>query len=185
MEGTEAREPAGRHPRNPRLVKALACIGLAALTLLSACRKDPSDEVTTGMVGKAEPGWNFSTPSGTAIASKDFAGKTHLVVFWATWCGPCKMEIDELKALRKQFPKNFEVVGLSVDESVGEVPRTITETGIDYPIAVGATPLFDSLHFDGIPKSYLVDKEGIVRAEFDGLTDRAQLAAAVAKVMKD
>lgn len=153
--------------------------------VLSACRKDPSDEVASGMVGKAEPGWSFSTPSGTAIASKDFAGKSHLVVFWATWCGPCRMEIDELKAVRKQFPKDFEVVGLSVDESVGTVPTMIQEAGIDYPVAVGATPLFDSLGFDGIPKSYLVDRHGIVQAEFDGLTDRGQLAAAVAKVLKD
>lgn len=166
-------------------MKALSVLGLCGLSLLAACRKDPSDAVSSGMVGKAAPGWSFSTPSGTAIASKDFAGKTHLVVFWATWCGPCKMEVDELKALRKQFPKDVEVVGLSVDESVGEVPRTMQEIGIDYPVAVGATPLFDSLGFDGIPKSYLVDKEGVVRAEFDGLTDRAQLAAAVAKVLKD
>lgn len=166
-------------------MKALSVLGLCGLSLLAACRKDPSDAVSSGMVGKVAPGWSFSTPSGTAIASKDFAGKAHLVVFWATWCGPCKMEVDELKALRKQFPKDVEVVGLSVDESVGEVPRTMQEIGIDYPVAVGATPLFDSLGFDGIPKSYLVDKEGVVRAEFDGLTDRAQLAAAVAKVLKD
>lgn len=154
--------------------------------VLSACRKDPSDEASAGgMVGKAAPAWNFSTVNGTAIASKDFEGKAHLVVFWATWCGPCRMEIDELKAVRKQFPKDFEVVGLSVDESIGTVPNMIQEAGIDYPVAVGATPLFDSLGFDGIPKSYLVDKNGTVRAEFDGLTDRGQLAAAVAKVLKD
>jgi thiol-disulfide isomerase/thioredoxin len=121
---------------------------------------------------------------GKPIASKDFAGKTHLVVFWATWCNPCRMEIDELKAVRAQFPTDFEVVGLSVDETVSAVPLMIQETGMNYPVAVGAFSLFDSLGFDGIPKSYLVDRNGIVRQEFDGLVDRGQLAAAITRAQK-
>jgi thiol-disulfide isomerase/thioredoxin len=167
-------------------VRILGTLGFAALLGLSACRKDASDTDAAGpLTGKPEPQWTLSTVDGRGISSRDFAGKAHLVVFWATWCGPCRMEIDELKALRGQFPRNFEVVGLSVDESVGAVPQTIQQAGIDYPVAVGASPLFDSLHFDGIPRSYLVDAKGTVREEFDGLVDRGQLAAAVARVLKE
>jgi thiol-disulfide isomerase/thioredoxin len=179
MEGSQARQPIGRHARHLGLLTLIL-----SLLALGGCRKGDSPG-SSGLVGQPEPNWSYTTPEGKPIASADFKGRTHMVVFWATWCGPCRQEVDELKAIRTQFAKDsLEIVGLSVDESVSAVPVSVHELQIDYPVAVGAFPLFDSLHFDGIPRSYLVDSKGIVREEFDGLTDRDQLAAAVARALK-
>ena len=179
MEGSQARQPIGRHARHLGLLTLIL-----SLLALGGCRKGDSPS-SSGLVGQPEPSWSYVTPEGKPIASADFKGRTHMVVFWATWCGPCRQEVEELKAVRTQFSKDsLEIVGLSVDESVSPVPVSMQELKIDYPVAVGAFPLFDSLHFDGIPRSYLVDAKGIVREEFDGLTDRGQLAAAVARDLK-
>lgn len=181
MEGIEARFPTGRHARHSRFLIAFSVLVLAAL---GGCRRE-APASGPGLSGKPEPVWALNNVQGKTVRSQDFAGRPHMVVFWASWCEPCHMEAAELVALRQQFAKDsFEIIGLSVDEDAAILPQTIRSWGITYPIVGGALPLFDSLHFDGIPRSYVVDRKGIVREEFDGMVERGLLAAAVVRALK-
>ncbi len=182
MEGTQAGLSARRHARHASLL----ILGLALCLAATGCRKAAAlpAAADSGLTGHPEPVWELPDASGHKISSRQFAGRPHLVVFWASWCGPCHAESRELIELRRQFAADsFEVIGLSVEEDASRLPQAAREWGLNYPVVSGGMALFDSLHFDGIPRSYIVDSKGIVREEFDGLADKGILAAAVARAL--
>ncbi len=120
----------------PRIVKfaipVLILGGLVGLSfaLLSATSKggnvDPVAKLATGSLSKLEtdrkgaeaPAATFEGPDGKATSLGAFAGKTILVNFWATWCGPCEREMPSLAALQKsRGSDDFQVVVISVDSA--------------------------------------------------------------------
>lgn len=100
-------------------------------------------------------------------------GKPVLVTFWATWCGPCVLEIPSLISLQKEFgAQGLVVIGVSVDQGgEGPVRNVIDKTGINYPVIMGDSKLGREFGgVSGIPASFLVDQSGMIRKRFDGLT---------------
>ncbi len=86
-----------------------------------------------------------------------------LVNVWATWCGPCRMEIPELQKLHDKYRgRGFKVVGVSVDESdVANVKQFASEQKIGYPIVLDAEgKLANVLQTTVLPTSVIVDRSG-------------------------
>ncbi|HMH46037.1 MAG TPA: TlpA disulfide reductase family protein [Pyrinomonadaceae bacterium] len=88
-------------------------------------------------------------------------GKVVLVNFWATWCPPCRKEMPDLDALYKKF-KNAGLVVLAIsDEDMAKVKPFLTERPVTYPILLDpGRKANDLFHIDGIPKSFVYDREG-------------------------
>lgn len=118
----------------PRLVKYAIPVMIAGLilavsfALLSATSKggneDPVGKFATGSLSKLDTSRQgaiaseatFEAPDGSDTTLKALAGKTILVNFWATWCGPCEREMPSLAALqREKGSENFQVIAISVD----------------------------------------------------------------------
>ena len=93
-------------------------------------------------------------------------GKVVLVNFWATWCPPCRKEMPDLDALYKRF-KNQGLVILAVDdEDASKVKPFLTERPVTYPILLDpGRKANDLFHIDGIPKSFVYDREGKLVAQ--------------------
>ena len=72
-------------------------------------------------MNKQAPEFKLMTLTGDQISSSDYRGKKKLVVsFWASWCGPCRMELPELQAFYEKYhAKNdsFEILAISTDEA--------------------------------------------------------------------
>ena len=103
---------------------------------------------------------------GNAASLEDYAGKSVLLNFWATWCGPCRKEMPELSHLAERLdPDKALVLGVAADEIDG-VAAFIDEVPVAYPIAVGDP---DQLFMwsaelgnfvQGLPFSVLLDESG-------------------------
>ncbi len=152
--------------------------GLALAVLLQVVERRPAASTDQGDSAlKALPSLTLTTVSGQPLATRALQGKVVVVNIWATWCGPCQAEIPSLVALQEQLGERVQVVGLAYDEAA---PATIAAFAkkfhINYPVAVigpDEAELFG--HVDGIPMSFLVDRQGRIVRTYLGLLNAVTL----------
>ncbi len=136
-------------------------------------------DVAAPKVGAQAPDFTLTGLDGTSVRLSDFRGKTVLLNFWATWCGPCRKEFPELVNL-SQLEANHGLVVLAVDvsESRDDVARFAQELGVTFPIVLDSeSTVAHSYRLVGLPTSFFVDGDGVVRAQQLGPLTEASLAS--------
>jgi thiol-disulfide isomerase/thioredoxin len=136
----------------------------AAMARLEAddAKRQNADFTLTDLQGKA---WHL----------KDLHGKVVLVNFWATWCPPCRKEMPDLEALYSRFKdQGFVVVAIS-DEEAAKVSPFIAERKISYPVVLDpGRKANDHFVVEGIPKSFVYDRDGKMVAQSIDMRTRNQ-----------
>jgi thiol-disulfide isomerase/thioredoxin len=121
------------------------------------------------------PAFTLRDLDGRTISAADLRGKVVIINFWATWCGPCRMEIPDLIALQKKYPKELQVVGISEDEiPADQVKQFVAANHMNYSVAM-TTPEIERL-FPGInalPTTYIVNRDGRVVMRHAGTLNAA------------
>jgi thiol-disulfide isomerase/thioredoxin len=118
---------------------------------------------------------------GSTFKLEDLKGKVVLINLWATWCGPCKAEMPELIKMQDEFrDKDFVILGLDSDDESPELVKPFVEKQkLNYRIGWASDALTKDLlkisHFDAIPQSFLIDRDGKLRGVITG-ADPAKLA---------
>jgi peroxiredoxin len=109
-------------------------------------------------------------------------GKVVLVNFWATWCPPCRKEVPDLGALYTRFQEQgFAILAIS-DEEAGKVAAFAKEQNIKYPILLDTgRRVYDLFGVDGIPKSFVYDRDGKIVATAIDMRTQKQFLAMLAK----
>ncbi len=132
--------------------------------------------VAEALSNKPAPEFTLPTLSGEPVAIKDFCGKRKVVVsFWASWCGPCRMELPELQAFYEKYhePENtFEVLAISTDDNRRDAERYVHNARLTFPVLWdedGRTE--DAYGVDGIPMLFVIDEDGKVIFAQDGYED--------------
>lgn len=132
-------------------------------------RRRRSVEQTGTWQGKDRPLADFALPDldGRTWTRADLRGKAALLNFWATWCGPCKTELPFLQTLRERLKGRSDVVllTLNVDDNPGLVAPFVRAHGLVLPVLLAAEFATKTLEEVGIPCTWIVDREGIVRLE--------------------
>lgn len=124
--------------------------------------------------GSPAPDFRLMDMKGKAVSLSDFKGKVVLLNFWATWCGPCRVEMPAMEALyRSMRSKGLEIVAVSVDQQGTAVTRPFQEAmGLSFPILhdqdyeVGLTYGARTL-----PMTFAIDRQGIIRQVVFGSRD--------------
>lgn len=113
------------------------------------------------------PNVNVKTLEGKTVNVQDFAknGKITVISFWATWCAPCKKELDAIADVYADWQDDYdmELVAISIDtrRAVATLPALIASKGWEYTILNGKpTELQTAFNFQTIPQTILVDQNG-------------------------
>lgn len=115
---------------------------------------------------------NFTSKdvNGDEVSLNDFKGKYVLVDFWASWCGPCRMENPNVvKAYNKYKDKNFEILGVSLDQQKDDWVNAIRKDGLTWKqvsdLAGWQTPVVGAYAVRAIPANFLIDPQGKIIAK--------------------
>jgi thiol-disulfide isomerase/thioredoxin len=169
----------------PLILAGLAIAAVAALLVLTAAQKHShaaKETAVTSAQPMAGPAWKLKGVDGKPVKSSDFAGKVVILDFWATWCGPCRMEIPGFIELQKQYAdKGLVVIGVSLDQDGASVVKSFVEkTGINYPVVLGDEKIVSAFGgVEGIPTTFVIDRGGKIIRKHVGYTAKAEFEAEI------
>jgi cytochrome c biogenesis protein CcmG/thiol:disulfide interchange protein DsbE len=176
--------------RAPRRIghRAFAALAVAALlaTGCSSSRKSSVEAASAEKPGKPGPGpapaLALPDDAGRTVSLADYKGKVVLLDFWATWCGPCKIEIPWfIEFQRKYKDQGFSVIGVAMDEDGWEIIRPFAEQyKMNYPILLGNDETASA--FGGVevlPTTFIIDRQGRIVATHMGLVSKSEFEDAI------
>jgi thiol-disulfide isomerase/thioredoxin len=140
--------------------------------------------------GKAAPGFALTSLEGKKVSLSDYKGRPVLVNFWATWCGPCKVEMPWFEEFRQQYAgQGFEILGLADDVDAGKdtIAKVVHKTGVSYPILLTDGKVQSAYGgqegLQVLPMSFYVDKNGVVVEVTAGLGTKDEIEANIKKTI--
>jgi thiol-disulfide isomerase/thioredoxin len=181
--------------RKQQAAKALAT---AAQGELAAGESADAMYTSSPLLGKTAPDFKLQDMSGKKVTLADYKGKALLINFWATWCGPCKLETPWLVELRNEYaPKGFEILGidsenddLKPDDKDGwaqdkaAVARFIKQEKMPYPVLLDGDSISNEYGgLEAMPTSFWVDRSGKVIAAQMGITSKDDMEAKIKKAL--
>ena len=127
--------------------------------------KNKLDEASIGALGTDAMDFTQSDTSGRSISLSSFKGKYVLLDFWASWCGPCRMENPNVVSTYRKFKnKNFTVLGVSLDKSKEPWLKAIKDDGLAWTQVSDLKYWYNEAalkyHIQSIPQNFLIDPNG-------------------------
>jgi len=122
-------------------------------------------------IGKLAPPFSLSDVNGKKVTLAEYNGKVVLINFWATFCGPCKEEMPSLNSLFLGLKNDgLIVLAISTDDSEKPVQSFMKEKAIAFPVLMDKDQevYFDLYGVLGLPTSFLIDRDGIIREKIRG-----------------
>ena len=139
---------------------------------------------TASESGRADlaPAWQLPDLNGKLVSSAEFEGKVLLIDFWATWCPPCRKMIPGLVELQEAYADaGLVIVGVSLDRKGPEVVRAFNEKfRVNYTSLMGDEAIVSAFGgIEGIPTSFLIDREGRIVEKHVGYTSKRKLKSEI------
>jgi thiol-disulfide isomerase/thioredoxin len=178
-----------------------ACLGLALLTLNvssethfdhidAAAAAQPAAPATAACAANAKPAnLNFTLKDvdGKDVKLASLKGKVVLLDFWATWCGPCKIEIPWFIEFQKKYgPAGLQVIGVSIDDTQAKLKPYVAQMKMNYPVLQGLDhddvqdaygPMF------GVPVTVVISRDGKMCAKHVGLSSKDAFEAEIKSLL--
>ena len=159
---------------------ALLTISAVAALVSSSCSGPSSSETAHAASNapssrKPAPDFTLQDANGSGVKLSDYRGKVVLLNFWATWCGPCTLEIPWFIQFEQQYKsRGFDVLGVSMDEEGWKAIKPyIQEHKINYRVLLGddsVSQLYGGV--DSLPTTFIIDREGKVAYVHVGLAGK-------------
>lgn len=162
-------------------------IGVGAILLMLRTQQTESaasSEAVAATSSATAPAFTLTDLNGSSVSLSDFRGKVVILDFWATWCPPCKREIPDFIKLQSQYGSNgLQVVGIALDQP-DKVRSFAQQNGMNYPVLMGndqIAALYGGI--EGIPTTFIVDKNGDIVNRFVGFRPREDFEAEINKLL--
>jgi thiol-disulfide isomerase/thioredoxin len=164
--------------RNPLI---LFFVGVVVAVMLFAgirtARNNRANGPVNGqLIGSSAPDFDLQSLDGKELKLSSLRGKAVLLNFWATYCGPCKVEMPWFVELQKEYgPQGFQIVGVAMDDaSTDDIATFAKDMGVNYPILLGKESV--GLSYGGVnvlPTTFFLDRNGKILAREFGLQSRS------------
>lgn len=154
----------------------------AAVTENRATNLEPAPRT-----GHPAPDFTLQTLDGQRVSLSDFQGRPVIVNFWATWCGPCRIEMPHLQESYTAH-QGDEVVVLGVNltslDDPGAIPGFVDEFKLTFPIVLDETGAVRSTYqLLGQPASVFIDRDGIIHEYFQGPINQQFIEETLAEIL--
>ena len=128
--------------------------------------------------GQQAPDFELKALDGRTVHLSDYRGKAVVLNFWATWCGPCKIEMPWFEELQKQYAaQGLVVLGVAMDDSQDDVQKFIQEMGVHYTIVMGRESVGDAYGVQAFPGTFYIDRNGRIVEWVTGLAGHGDIEA--------
>lgn len=150
---------------------ALALVGVVVLIILAWNNQDKVQPVTVGTVA---PEFEVKDLDGGLVRLRDLRGEVVLVNIWATWCGPCRVEMPSMERLYQEVGDDgFEIMAVSIDAEIGgfdlagraggDIQAFADSLGLTFPMLHNPSGEIQQLYrTTGVPETFLIGKDGVI-----------------------
>lgn len=178
---TQSTESSKRFYAGITLAVLLILGGLSALWL--ANQTPSSDQSAAGQLVTpapevmVAPDFTLRTVEGDIVKLSDYRGQVVLFNTWATWCPPCRAEMPDLEAYyREHRDDGFVVLAVNSQESASTVAKFVETQGFTFPVLLDPDGKVMSRYaVRGLPTSFVIDRDGMVRGVWSGQLSPARL----------
>ncbi len=149
------------------------------------------------IVGHLAPDFAVPTVVGTAVSATPISlsdyvnqegtsGVPVVLNFWASWCGPCRIETPHFQELSLKFREQAAILGVNQGESVQTIADFGTSFGLTYPLLYDADNVVnDAYNVFNLPTTIFIDRYGIVREVYVGAISQAVLQERINRLVQE
>lgn len=160
-----------------------------SLTPGNADNAAPPDFQGANLRGKPAPAFTLTDTDGKKVSLSDLKGHPVIVNFWATWCGPCKLEMPWFQEFATKYkPQGLVILGLSQDDGISpaEVAHAAKKIGVSYPVLMPDGKDIVAKSYGGVdylPETFYVDRSGTVVSVNAGAPSKDQMEAEIQSIV--
>jgi len=170
----------------PSFSVALTLLAAAALLASGCSSSHPVEAANPEGDRKGAPDFALPDAQGITIRLSDYKGKVVLLDFWATWCGPCMIEIPWFVEFQRRYKdQGFSVIGVSMDDEGWTSVRPFLERfKMNYPVLLGnddAATAYGGIEV--LPTTFLIDRQGRIVETHRGLVNKDTLENAIKSLL--